>query len=132
MPALTVTPGILTLVVAPLTGGGTPVTASKPPWILLNASANVTGTAFDLGATPGANIINYQITAPNTVTASTVTINGSNDGNTWVAITSVANTTSASGSVREPSYRYYQGVLTNYAGTGKIKCVLEAAYRSNT
>jgi hypothetical protein len=105
------------------------MTATKPPYLLLNASANATGTTFDLGATPGANIINYQITAPGTVTASTVTINGSNDGTTWVAITSVANSVNAAGTVREPSYRYYQGVLANYAGTGKVKCVLEAASR---
>ena len=66
------------------------------------------------------------------MTASTVTINGSNDGSTWVLIASVANTTNAVGTVRDPPYRYYQGVLSSYAGTGKVKCVLEAAYRSNT
>jgi len=108
------------------------MTASKPPYLLLNASANGTGTTFDLGATPGANIVNYQITAPGTVTAGTVTIQGSNDGATWVTIASVASTTAASGTVRTPSYRYYNAVLASYAGTGNVKCVLSAAYRSNT
>ena len=105
------------------------MTASKPPFLLLNAAANSTGTTFDLGATPGSNQVSYQITAPGTVTAGTVTINGSNDNSTWVPVAAISNTISATGTVRGAPYRYYQAVLASYAGTGKIRVVAEPAYR---
>lgn len=103
---------------------------NKPPVLLLSSSANVTGTTFDLGAAPGANQVNYQVSAPTTVTAYSVTIQGSNDNfTTPVQIAVVNNSTSAVGTVREPAYRYYRAVLASYAGSGTVKCTAELAYR---
>lgn len=105
------------------------MSATKPPYLLLNTATNGNGTTFDLGATPGANQVNYQVTAPATVTASVVTIQGSNDNfTTPVAVAVVNNATSATGMVTGPVYRYWRAVLGSYAGTGKVKCVAEPAY----
>ncbi len=103
--------------------------ANKPPVLLFSGSADATGTTFDLGAAPGANQVNYQVSAPGPVTAFTITINGSSDNSTWTAIAAVSNATSASGTVRGAAYRYYQAVLSAYAGTGTVKCTAELAYR---
>lgn len=110
------------------------MTASKPPYLLLNTATNGNGTTFDLGAAPGANQVNYQVTAPGTVTAFQVTIQGSADNFTTPVQVAVANNaTSANGTVQLPAaYRYWRAVLASYAGTGNVKCVAQPAYRSAT
>jgi hypothetical protein len=103
---------------------------NKPPILLFSGSANATGTTFDLGAAPGANQVNYQVSAPGTVTAYSVTIQGSNDAfTTPVQVAVVNNATTAVGTVRGPVYRYYRAVLAAYAGTGNVKCTAELAWR---
>jgi hypothetical protein len=105
--------------------------ANKPVNLLFSGSANATGTTLDLGAAPGANLVNYQVSAPGTVTALQVTIQGSADNfTTPVQVAVVNNVTTATGTVRLPTgYRYWRAVLASYAGSGTVKCTTELAYR---
>lgn len=99
---------------------------------LLNAAANGSGTALDLGAGAAWDKINYQLTAPGTVTAHTVTLKGSADNVTYVNITEIDNVRQAQGTLRViGNYRYLQAVLANYAGSGNVALIVEVGKSNN-
>lgn len=93
---------------------------------LLNAAANGNGTPLDLGVGTAWDKINYQLSAPGTVTAHTVTLAGSADNVTYVTITDIANVRSAEGTLRViGNYRYLRAALASYAGSGNVVLEVE-------
>lgn len=101
---------------------------ANPPFNeLLKVTGNTTGATLDLGAASAADQVNFQVSAPATVTASQVTIQASADNfTTPVQVAVVNNALHASGTVRLPDgYRYWRAVLASYAGTGTVTCTAE-------
>jgi hypothetical protein len=93
---------------------------------LYRAAANGTGTTLDTGANSLVNKLNLDFKIPATVTACTITINSGPDGSTWTAVTSFNNVLEAEATVRlVATHRYYQAVITNYAGSGTIVVTCE-------
>jgi hypothetical protein len=85
------------------------------------AAANGTGTTVDTGANSLVNKLNLDFKIPSTVTAATITINSSPDNSTWSPVVAFSNVLEMTSYVRMvATHRYYQAVVTNYAGAGTI------------
>lgn len=85
------------------------------------AAANGTGTTVDTGANSLVNKLNLDFKIPSTVTAATIAINSSPDNSAWTAVAVFTNVLELMATLRlVATHRYYQAVITNYAGAGTI------------
>jgi hypothetical protein len=96
-------------------------------FVLLSVAANTTGATLDRKGP--CRTVNYQVSAPGTVTASTVAIQASTDGSTWAQVGGVTNASSAVGTLKlpAPGYRYWRGVLSSYSGSGTVRVTAEVS-----
>jgi hypothetical protein len=93
---------------------------------LYRAAANGTGTTLDDGANSVANKLNISFKVPRTVTAVTIAINSSPDNASWTAVVTFNNVFEAAAFVNMvAAHRYYQAVISNYAGSGTVVVLAE-------
>lgn len=93
---------------------------------LYRAAANGTGATLDVGAGSHANKLNLDFKIPSTVTAVTIAVNSSPDNSSWTAVATFNNVLEHAGFVRLVAlHRYYQAVVTNYAGSGTVLVTCE-------
>lgn len=85
------------------------------------AAANGTGATVDTGANSLVNKLNLDFKIPSTVTACTITINSSPDNSSFTAVAVLTNVLELMATLRlVATHRYYNAVITNYAGSGTI------------
>ena len=110
---------------------GTALTLTAPPTSSGAAAptANQTGTTQDFGAGNTMTRVHALMTCDPGVTAATITVNGSADASTFVPILTFTNGLRCAGSWFNAgsTYRAFNAVLTNYAGTGAV--YLRAGFR---
>jgi hypothetical protein len=89
-------------------------------YLLLSASANGTGTSQDAGL--AMSRVQAEMTCDSTVTAATVTVQGSADNSTFVPLLTFTNGLRAAGMwfKAASTYRYFNVVLASYAGSGNV------------
>lgn len=93
---------------------------------LYRAAANGTGATVDTGANSLANKLNIDFKIPSTVTACTITVNSSPDNSSFTAVATFNNVLEAMVTIRMVApHRYYNAVITNYAGAGTILVTCE-------
>jgi hypothetical protein len=97
---------------------------------LYRAAANGTGTTLDNGAGSQVNKLNWNFKIPSTVTACTITINSSPDNSSFTPVITFNNVLEAVGTLSMVAvHRYYNAVITNYAGSGIILVLAEPGER---
>ena len=114
---------------------GTALTLTAPPTSngaapLLTAGA--TGTTQDFGSGNTMVRVSAHMTCDPGVTAATITVNGSADASTFVPILTFTNglRCSAAWFNAGSTYRAFNAVLSNYAGTGNV--YVRAGFRGGT
>jgi len=110
---------------------GTALTLTAPPSSSGAAplSANQTGTTQDFGAGATKTRVDAMMTCDPTVTAATITVNGSPDASTFTPILTFTGGLRCSAVWFNPgsTYRAFNAVLTGYTGTGAV--YLRAGFR---
>lgn len=86
--------------------------------ILVAATANVTGPAFDAGDLKSG--LTLETITTGSVSAFSVQLQGSMDGASWVALGSPQTTATTAGVSTSTLARYFRAVLSGFTGTGTV------------
>jgi hypothetical protein len=93
---------------------------------LFRGAANATGTTLDTGANSLVNKLNLDWKFPRSITAITVTVNSSPDGSSFTPVGVFTNVMELAATLElAATHRFYNCVVTNYAGSGTAVVLAE-------